>query len=271
MPGPESIVLPPSRTQWLGNWARLRVPATALFALFLLGITHAAEPTPPLATAIRHPAVEYPLWVSTQAAETAGALDSPQLFHPIAARRIRSIFDSTPVHGCYPVGPIFLERYGGRTAPTSLTQAARAYPVVALGRVISLNPGFLVGEPGTLITAEAEDSSRAVKPGSTFSVFMPVGELTFQGKRICKEDPRFAPLPKLGDEILLFSDPTEAKDSQYFAIEHPENLAVIAGDRVLYAPALARAADRTEALPSTRDELLVTLRQVVIEPRGTEP
>jgi hypothetical protein len=243
------------QTSTRNHWQWL---ATILVTMLFLAGADGGTPSTQAPTEIRHPAVDYPIWLSAEMAQADGALES-SLFHPIAARRIRAIFESTPVHGCYQVGPMLADRYGGRTAPTSLTEASQAYPVLALGRVTNLSPGFLVGEPGTLISAETDVVSRAVTPGSRFFVFVPVGDFTFRGKRICKLDPRFAPLPKVGEEILLFSDETETVETQYFPVEYPENIAVISGDKVSYAKSLKAANNQTEALPTNRNNLLAAL------------
>jgi hypothetical protein len=247
---PVSMTTRKQRPRWL---------PTFLAAMVLLaagGLEPACGQTP---SQIRHPAVDYPIWVSVETAEAKGALESA-LFHPIAARRIQTIFESTPVHGCYPVGPMIADRYGGRTAPSSLAEASAAYPVRAIGRVIELLPGFLVGEPGTLVIAEVGEESRNVEAGTNFFVFIPIADFDFRGKRVCKRDPRYAGLPKIGDEVLLFAAPPEAVDAQYLSVEYPENLVVVSGAEVLYSPSLTASAKEMEELPTTRGDLLTALR-----------
>jgi hypothetical protein len=238
---------------------RSHVLLAAVSVLFLAtnAIPAVPEQTP---SAIHHPSVDYPIWVSAGLGQTKGALNPETFSHPVVKNRIARIFEQTPVRGCYEVGPIILDRVGGRPSPKSLEQAARDYPVVAMGVVEELTPGFLVGEPGTMVRAEVEDVSRDLATGSSFFVFIPIAEFEFLGKRICKRDPRYPGLPKIGDEVLLFADPTQAEGVQYLAPEHPESLIWISDREVRYAPSLAKREDGV--LPKTRESLFRELRSL---------
>ncbi len=204
---------------------------------------------------IYDPTVEYPLFVSAKLAETQDTLD-PALFEPIGMSRMNAIFDATPVHGCYPVEPIIYDLYEARNPPTSLTEAAQTYPVIAFGTVKELTPGFEVGEAGFLVRVEAREGSRQIDVGKDFFAFIPVGAFTFRGKRVCKEDPRFAGLPKVGDEVLLFTDPPGNASVDLLLIEYPRNLVLISGEEVRYSPHLVTWLKQGASLPATRTELL---------------
>lgn len=241
-----------------------------LAAALVLCLGREARPALPEQTpaAIRHPAVDYPIWVSAEAGQIHGALNLKIFSHPVVRNRITRIFEQTPVAGCYQVGPIILDRVDGRPTPNSLQQAARTYPVVAVGVVKELTPGFLVGEPGTLVRAEVEEGSREISPGTSFFVFVPIGDFEFLGKRICKRDPRYAGLPQVGEEVLVFADPSQALTVQYLAPEYPENLVWITDREVRYAPSLAAANSDSDALPSTRADLFRELRGLPFREQG---
>ncbi len=247
--------------QFLGAFFRSHRATVLTLAVLLAAIAMeqsvAQEASP---DTIYHPAVDYPLFVSAQLAETRPASD-PTLFEAIGAERIGRIFEATPVHGCYPVEPILSDYFGGRSAPTSLAEAARSYPLIALGIVKELTPGFNVGEPGTLVRAEAEAASRQIMAGEVFYVFVPHANFIFRGKRICKEDARYIRLPKVGDEILLFTDPAGTKAVDYFAVEYPQNLILIAGEEISYSSDLVKSMEDPEQLPVTKSELLTQLTQ----------
>jgi hypothetical protein len=208
---------------------------------------------------ITDPRVEYPIWVSAELLDSTAGL-SAGLLHSLAAERISGIFERTPVHGCYPDGPMIVDYYGGKAAPTSLEEAARNYSVIAFGTVKELTPGFRLGEPGNMVRAEADDGSRGIAPGTPFYVFVPIGDVEVFGKRVCKQDPRYAGLPKIGDQVLVFADPPfSTQQPLYFTLRYPQDFVLISDDSVRLSPDLVRSAITPEALPTTKDELVTTL------------
>ena len=232
--------------------------AAALFVY--TGPLSAQTTTPP---AIFHPQVAYPIWISAENAEKKDLGDT-SAFHPQAADRIRYILSQTPVAGCYEAGPIVLDFSGGRKAPRALQDAAASYPVFGYGVIRELTPGFLVGEAGQLARVEVSQPSRGFQEGQTFFVFIPVGEFTFNGKKICKVDARYVGVPKLGAEMLVFADQPATVKAQLLSIDYPEAVIMVDDNVVKLAPALQKALATREGVqkPATREELLALLPQL---------
>lgn len=210
---------------------------------------------------IFYPKADFPIWVAATTAE-AKSLDDAATFHPMAAERIRHILSQTPVAGCYEAGPIVLEFSGGRNPPRSFQDAARSYPVFAYGIVRELTPGFKLGEAGYLARLEVTQTSRGFADGQSLFVFLPIGDFTFHGKKICKKDPRYAGLPSVGDEILAFAEKPFTKDNLLLNIDYPEAVVIVADEKLELAPPLKNALEaRSGAVenPINRDELLALL------------
>ena len=230
-----------------------------LEAILVAFLAVAAEAKTP--QAIFYQQAANPVWISAKAAEQKG-LDDPASFHPMAADTIRHILAQTPVAGCYEAGPIIFEFSGGRNPPRSYQDAARTYPVFAYGVARELTPGFLFGEAGNLVRLEVSQISRGFQEGQEVFVFLPLGELVFQGKKICKRDPRYAGLPAVGDEVLVFSDKPFTVKDLLLRIDYPESVTIVTGDKLLVAPAFEQGTDSRSGSaekPTTREELLALL------------
>lgn len=219
--------------QYQGLWI-----AAALISMYSGWSSFAQGATTP--ETIPDPSANYPIWLSAKAAEQR-SLSDPASFHPVAAERIRSLLSQTPVKGCYEAGPIVLDFDGGRQRPRSLEEAARSYPVFGYGVVRELTPGFQVGEAGHLARVEVTQPSRGFEKGQSFFVFLPLGSFAFLGKKICKEDVRYAGLPAVGDELLVFADRPDPQQERIFTIDYPEAVIWISGNEVRLAPRLQQA------------------------------
>jgi len=214
--------------------------------------------------AIYHPRADYPIWISAKAAEEK-SLGDPASFHPIAAERIRYLLAQTPVAGCQQAGPIINDFAGGRPRPRSLEDAARSYPIFGYGVVRELTPGFQVGEAGHLARVEVTEPSRGVEIGQSFFVFLPLGDFTFHGKKICKEDIRYAGMPAVGDELLVFVDRPDPQKERIFTIDYPEAVVWISGNEVKFAPRMRDAMARGLASAQTFDRAALLMLLPVLQ------
>ena len=209
-----------------------RLPS--LMGLLVLGLliasagTLRAQGSVPPAALDRPGSGEPPSWVSLALAEKEGSTDNGAraLFAPDTRSIMGRLFDSPPVHGCYELGPDILERVGVPAPPRTLEKAARQKPILLVGKVLALTPGFNIGTLGNLVRVEAEPDSRGILPGTEVLFFVPIGEATFHGKRLCKSDPRFSGLPNVGDEVLVFADRIASMRMLHPPHQQPQNLAL---------------------------------------------
>lgn len=240
--------------------SRAKLLQFAALSAFLLGPIAARAASAKAPDSISYPNAGYATWVSAQLAEQRGLADTT-VFHPQARADIAAILGQTPVAGCYEAGPMIVELSGGRNRPLSLEDAARSYPIFAYGKVRELTPGFVIGEAGHLATVEVTEASRGIEAGRIFYVFLPLGKFVFQGKNICKVDPRYAGLPAVGDELLVFADRPALAAKGLWTIDHPEAVVLVSGGQVRWAPALEKArASRPESkMPNDRKGLLALL------------
>lgn len=238
---------------------------TLLAVLLAAALGQAAGAQEETPQTIYDPMVPQPIWVSAKLAEQRGITD-PDLFHPMVTDQISYILSLAPVAGCYEAGPEIADFVGGRRAPRALEEAARSYPLVAYGVVKELTPGFAWGEPGYLVRTEVSEISRGIALGQSFFIFIPVGDFTFAGKKICKEDMRYVGLPAVGDELLTFVDESRTKDVLYFSIDYPQAVILISRGNVRLPRRLpGEDSSGFESIegPRSREELLGLLPTLV--------
>jgi hypothetical protein len=209
---------------------------------------------------MHHPEAQYPLWVSAEIASKDNSLNS-EVLSPDSIRQIEDILKQTPVNGCHEAGAAILDRFDSPPDPTTLAGKAKQHPIVAYGKVTDVQPGFWVGEAGSLVRVQPLSRARNVEKGKEFYIFIPVAEFDFLRKRICKTDYRYAGLPKIGDEVLAFSNVRLKGNYQYFSIQIPEDFILISGESVLYSPDFKRVT--TQNLPEERSLLIQFLNQLL--------
>lgn len=197
---------------------RRRLNGGALFLALFLPLTggpafssagfHAAlgDYVPPLVKSV-DPERPWPLFVAAELAVTASGDVAEDLFDFAAARTIQHELQRPrePMEGdCIRWG----EAYDfGVTTPildSIRDLVAHSGPIVR-GRVTGARSGFSSAVPGQLLRIEVIEQLKGTETSSYGYVFFPVGRLELEEVAICKTDSRYANVPEVGSEVLIFA------------------------------------------------------------------
>lgn len=190
----------------------LNLPLLAVFAVLVALPTAADEP--PVRHDLGEPmpqvlyssssAHSYATWVAASAAlDSSGAFDE-SLFPPQGLRHLRRHLSKLPVKsGCIQYGPIYHDLVGAPSWGTRQEILTNS-DLVIRGTVVGQEYGFKNSTPGKLFKLRADAVLKSkLEDLRTYYVFFPVGEFQIGDWRICKTDPRYPPLPRLGDELVV--------------------------------------------------------------------
>ncbi|MBV8199874.1 MAG: hypothetical protein JOZ15_04545 [Acidobacteria bacterium] len=219
----------------------------------------------PIPEVLMDPPLPTPYWVSASAVLLPdGTLDSKR-FHPAVARQIRDLLSQPEVNGCIHLGTVW-EDYIDPQDRSSLEAAAASAELIFTARVVGATPGFAAEVPGTLLAVRPTEWIKGDQRAAQYFVFFPIGDVSVGSKRICKTDNRYAALPRLGDEVLVFTQRSFNPANPIIHVKNPGDLVTLRGDEVLLPrqyradrPAPLTPQEKPAAAPAepkTRHELM---------------
>lgn len=92
----------------------------------------------------------------------------------------------------------------------TLEERASEVPWIGFGTVTGLDGGFLQERPGTLIRVEISSEIGESQGPLVRYYYHPNAEFGFLGYRVCFKEKAYAPLPQVGDEVVLLLDKRDA-------------------------------------------------------------
>lgn len=189
--------------------------ALLLLGVGLLGVSPTASQAqreaaiPDLLSSLE-PLIKAPLWVSEDKAfDAAGALRTEFFEEHVQSYDYLQNLQRIPAGSCYEVGPTYVNYIDALPFET-LMQIGRYAPRVLHGTVIARKGGFFANSPGTMLLVRRSQELRVAEYGADFLFFLPLGEVRAGSRRICREDPTLAPLPDIGDELVVFARPSSS-------------------------------------------------------------
>ncbi len=158
----------------------------------------------PMPLVLQNPDIGYADWVDHQLAlNPAGQVDD-NLFRDAERQMVAGYFQMPIKDGCHQVGTAFND-YVFPYSRTTIADAARDSVLVVEAIVTGTSCGFMEGVPGQLLRVAPENAFKGTTTSSTYFAFIPVGSFSLGSSRICKTDPSYAEVPKVGERVFLFS------------------------------------------------------------------
>lgn len=164
------------------------------------------------------PRDHFPLWVSLSHAFRNNNEVDAGLFAPYALRRVQThLFRQSsdqPTSSSIAADPcegratdVDSDRVDPK--PNKSLASISAYAIaVYRGTIEDITPGFLGGQPGSLLGVRVTrglKTSPALRGDSRVLVYYPYLRATVGAYRVCKTDSRFGYRPEVGDEVLVFA------------------------------------------------------------------
>ena len=186
------------------NWRRI------FLKLVLCTVLVLGHERPLLAHEVNQPRVlfrseegsdRYPSFVSADAVLAEDGTIDETLFSPDAIDSIRSLLATAPQGDCIRVENYY-ESYVNPPARASIDAAVRSSHLILLGTVVEKTFGFSGFTPGQLLHVRPEQALKGTTKEDLYFVFLPIGNFSVGGARICKTDTRYAPPPEVGEQIL---------------------------------------------------------------------
>ncbi len=214
------------------------------------------------------PLAPYPLWIKAEALLNSDrtAVDSKvlQTLHSSAVRAIQEILDTDQKgQDCVRLEEVWSDYI--ETKPRETLEDAMYYSdLIVTGTVVAQASGFLVDVAGTLLQINALKFAKGWSDRATFFLFIPIGEFTLGAKRICKVDARYAGLPKIGDEVVVFTTDPWDDVPIYLPLQDPGDIVWIQDKAVRYPPQFLRNRDeKSPPLPENKASLFERLGNTV--------
>lgn len=147
-----------------------------------------------------HEAYEKPVWVSQSA-----IFEDPSLVHAVLpGSTIRIIEAWDDLETCIEI------RTQNEPLPANSTDDAnalsnhvRSAERFLLGQVAERETGLFQGHPGTLVRIRPLETYFGAMRGGDELVFIPVGQVKIEKRRICGIDKHFSSVPSPGEEVML--------------------------------------------------------------------
>lgn len=127
-----------------------------------------------------------------------GSVDLEKL--PVTVRRHLET-PREPTGGCIPILPPLLDFIASYRP--SLEEALASSYWVFVAEVRALAVGLEGKTPGTLLQVVPSETLKGPSLYGPEYIFMPIAEFQLGGQAFCTSDPEYAPLPEVGDRVLL--------------------------------------------------------------------
>lgn len=235
----------------------------ALFALPLLIALAAGADQMPSKLTSGDTAQPLPFWVSEQIVlDQTGGFDKRYFTAPEIVA-LKSILEIPAEGPCIPDGIHFIDRVNPPDR-TTLSKAVRSSSQVVLAKITGEAAGFRGAEPGTLFGVSVEKVFRGVSSRPEYYFFFPVGTVHVGKLTVCKTDPRYPALPKVGDEVILMAPLPPDEASGFLELWNAEGVITLSQDgKVDASEILAKSLSTL----MSRDELISKVERFV---RGEE-
>jgi hypothetical protein len=188
---------------------------------------------------------EYPTWVRADAALDAAGQPRAELFPRQSRERLSHYLALPPANGCIELLPL-PDESANPPERGDLRTGVTTSQLVFLAEVTGKAAGFQRAVPGTLLRLRPTEvfKSEDGPALAEYFLFVPKGTVQAGAKTLCKQDPSYAEVPSVGDEVLVFvqRDGIDTSEEPYLRT-YGDGGAMITlhGDTVsvpaLYAPA----------------------------------
>ena len=181
-----------------GHWAALRAMDQG---------TDSTNKLPALHYLAGDPDRKYPVWVDEKSMVTPAGELRTDIIAPSELVLLRDSLATPPQNGCIPVGPV----YEDMALPPrgSIEEGTTHSRLVLLGTVIASAPGFSGAMPGQLLRVLPLEVLKGQPRGvASYNVFFPVGRVKLGKVDLCKTDPRYPEMPRIGDRVVVFAPDT---------------------------------------------------------------
>lgn len=206
---------------------------------------------------------KYPVWVDASMVFTKDGGINREYFWRGGIEEVEALLKAPLEHGCVQAGAIY-DDIVGLPPRDSLEQASKNSQLVLLGKVTEIAVGFGYQTPGQLLRVSPQEVIKG-KPRNVpaYFVFVPVGDFTLDGKRICKTDERFPDPPHVGDRVLLLvpNGPNwqQKQDEPFLDLQDDSGLVTLRSDSTASLPARFRRA-RPELSAEKTEDILARVR-----------
>lgn len=153
------------------------------------------------------PDAPYPYWVDASQAVDANDYVHGEYFFD-EGRTLKAWMATPEENGCIPIGiaqPSLAPDSEHPQVRDTLKDAVGTSIHIVQATVVDQAVGFASEIPGTLLTLRLDKTLKGGQAPSTFHIFMPVGDVPFGRKQICKSDANYIPIPRVGDQIVIFT------------------------------------------------------------------
>lgn len=147
-----------------------------------------------------------PLFVASHALRPEGTSAlAPDLLTTETDSGLRSILETAIKEDC--VVPSSTAYWAASDfKPGRIWRDLRGADNVVLGTVTGLQPGFIGEQPGVLVRFTVDRVMKGVAPESSYFSFLPRGSFYVGDILVCATDEFHAPVPELGDDLLVLFD-----------------------------------------------------------------
>lgn len=195
-----------------------------------------------------------PTFVRADSIAQSGREIDPSLFSESDIRTL-NIYSTLPEEkGCVRLGPV-LRDYPNEAPFSSLQEATHKARLVLVGSVTARAGGFSGSEAGTLLEIEPKEFIKGSvrRPESSYYVFFPAGNFTFQGRPYCATNPQFPEIPNVGDQVLVFVRAPESFEGSFLAIYHGTDIVVMGRDGIVRSSLSLGVAKRSKSIEVLRE------------------
>jgi len=198
----------------------------------------------------------YPYWVDASQAVDANDYVHGEYFFD-EGRSLNAWMATPEENGCIPIEiaqPSLAPDDEHPQVRDTLHDAIATSVQIVQATVVDEAAGFGGAIPGTLLTLRADKSLKGKPAPGTFHAFMPVGNVPFGTKQICKSDSNYIPVPRIGEQIVIFTLGFGGEGGRLATIESGSDIISVARDGSLTLPIqYTQSADRRSGIGSLRD------------------
>jgi hypothetical protein len=215
--------------------------STSLFAQ--IGTDRGATPPVRLASIQGHP-----FWIDAREIPATPDVLLRHGYDEATVRAIQRVLQVPEQEGCIALGRSYTQ-YVNAPVRTDLVSALRSSEFVIDAIVTGKAYGFFGGTAGQLLRLSVKKLLAGHGGGANYFIFIPVGEFTVNGRRLCKSDPACTVVPAVGERVIVFA-PRGYVSGQFVNIVDDGGLIGVGEGGVLTLPPRYASTAGAQDLPS---------------------
>jgi hypothetical protein len=182
--------------------------------------------------------------VRPQVSPAGSAAGLKLLLYDLREASARRALDSAASSG-QPCPVSMANNWGRHTtnSPTTFTVLAQAANIAVSGKILSISPGFVLGNLGSLLEVEIEETAKGGPRSGKIFLFYPYVSTQVGHTQACRFDPKYSARPRVSDHVvaLIATSPLDKTSTLYAPEAHELLFADINGRLLPQAGAVSDA------------------------------